>query len=110
MSTAYLWPLYGDHNEMAFHLAPTRAHTVVTELLEGFAGTLVTDDYKAYAKFAAKSQDVRHAACWVHTRRGFEKALSSDCDLDGQALDRIAALYEAEQKLHVVYSNKRLSQ
>ncbi len=109
MSTAWFWPLYGDRDEVVFHFAPSRAHKVVSELLAGFSGTLVTDGYDAYEKFAARNAAVRHAACWVHTRRGFEKALSSDRDLAGQALDRIAALYEAEQQLRSLAPDKHLA-
>jgi transposase len=99
MAAGYFWPLYGDQDEVAFHFAPTRAHKVVDDLLKGFQGTLVSDGYDAYESFAARNAKVRHAACWVHTRRGFDKALSSDHTLADQALGRIAALYEAEQKL-----------
>ena len=99
MSTGYFWPLYGDRDEVAFHFAPTRAHKVVDELLSGFSGTLVSDGYDAYEKFAARNTDVRHAACWVHTRRGFDKALASDNALADEALERIGALYEQERKL-----------
>jgi len=99
MATGYLWPLYGDRDEVSFHFAPTRSHTVVFELLDGFAGTLVSDGYEAYEKFASQSAEVCHAACWTHTRRGFDKALASDRDLADQALDLIADLYQADEKL-----------
>ena len=110
MSTGYFWPLYGDHDEVVFHFAPTRAHKVVDGLLSGFSGTLVSDGYDAYEKFAARNADVRHAACWVHTRRGFEKALSSDRDLAEEALARIGALYDAERKLNSLNREKVLAQ
>jgi len=110
MSTGYFWPLYGDRDEVVFCFAPTRAHKVVDDLLAGFTGTLVSDGYDAYEKFAARNTDVRHAACWVHTRRGFEKALSSDGDLAEQALTRIAALYEAERQLGSVAPENLLAQ
>ena len=109
MATGYFWPLYGDGDEVVFHFAPTRAHKVVDDLLAGFSGTLVTDGYDAYEKFAARNGDVRHAACWVHTRRGFDKALASDRALAEQALDRIAALYEAEKKLSRLAPEKVLA-
>lgn len=99
MNTAYFWPLFGDQDEVAFHFAPTRAHSVVFELLDGYAGTLVTDGYEAYKQFAAKNAEVCHAACWVHTRRGFDKALASDQDLADQALQQIAELYQVEGKM-----------
>ncbi len=99
MATGYFWPLYGDRDEVVFHFAPTRAYSVVVDVLGGFAGTLITDGYEAYKQYAAKSDKVCHAACWVHTRRGFDKALASDRELADQALNRIANLYEAEGKL-----------
>ncbi len=107
MSTAYFWPLYGDQDEVAFHFAPTRSHSVVFEMLNGYAGTLITDGYEAYRKFAAKSGKVCHAACWVHTRRGFDKALASDQRLADEALVKIASLYKAEEKLSHLTPEKR---
>ncbi len=107
MNTAYFWPLFGDQNEVAFHFAPTRSHSVVFELLDGYAGTLVTDGYEAYKQFAAKNDDVCHAACWVHTRRGFDKALVSDRDLADRALQQIADLYQVEEKIRHLAPEKR---
>jgi len=40
-----------------------------------------------------------HAACWVHLRRGFEKALDSEPHTAQQALDIIAALYRHEKHI-----------
>lgn len=99
MATGYFWPLYGDRDEVSFHFATTRSHSVVDELLDGYAGTLLSDGYDAYSKFAARSDEVCHAACWVHARRGFDKALTSERKLADQALERIAALYAADKKL-----------
>jgi transposase len=99
MATGYFWPVYGDSHEVCFHFAPTRAHSVVPALLADFKGTLLTDGYEAYAKYASKSAAVRHAACWVHTRRGFEKALDSDRELADEALVRIGRLYELESAM-----------
>jgi len=54
MSTAYFWPLYGDQDEVAFHFSPTRSHSVVFEMLGGYAGTLITDVMKPTEKRQAK--------------------------------------------------------
>ncbi len=110
MATGYFWPLYGDHDEVAFHFAPTRAHKVVGEVLDKFKGTLISDGYDAYDKFAARTTDVRHAACWVHTRRGFDRALASDKVLADEALDRIGKLYEEERKLKALKADKVIAQ
>jgi len=107
MSTAYFWPLYGDQDEVAFHFAPTRSHSVVHEMLDGYVGTLISDGYDAYKQYAAKSSQVCHAACWVHTRRGFDKALSSDQTLADEALGKIARLYKVEEKLGHLTPEKR---
>jgi len=109
MNTGYFWPLYGDGDEVVFHFADTRAHKVVDDLLRRFKGTLVSDGYEAYEKFAARTEDVRHAACWVHTRRGFDKALSSDAVLAEEALSRIGELYEQERKLGSLKPDKILA-
>jgi transposase len=99
MATGYFWPVYGDKDEVCFHFAPTRAHAVVPALLAGFRGTLVSDGYDAYDRYAAKSATVRHAACWVHARRGFDKALATDKAAATDALDRIGQLYDVEREL-----------
>jgi transposase len=110
MNKAYFWPLFGDQNEVAFHFSPTRSHSVVFEVLDGYAGTLITDGYEAYKNYAKKFSDVCHAACWVHTRRGFDKALASDRNLADQALEKIADLYKVEENLRHLAPEKRQAQ
>jgi len=56
-----------------YHYAPSRARSVVNELLDGYAGTLVTDGYSAYDALPR----VRHAGCWAHARRKFHEALNA---------------------------------
>jgi transposase len=99
MATGWFWPLYGDKDEVCFHFAPTRSHAVVPDLLAGFRGTLLSDGYGAYEKYASKSATVRHAACWVHARRWFDKALDSDTVMASEAIKRIGQLYEVEREL-----------
>jgi len=99
MQTGYFWPVYGDRDEVCFHFAPTRSHAVVGQLLVGFKGTLLSDGYKAYTKYAERTATVRHAACWVHVRRGFDQALGSDPATATEALERIGQLYEVEREL-----------
>ena len=69
MRTAWLWPVYGDGDEVVFHYAPTRAHRHVHAFLGAFRGTLLTDGYEGYAAYAAqRPEEVIHAQCWSHTR------------------------------------------
>jgi hypothetical protein len=97
---AYFWPIYGEADEIAFSYTPSRASAHVREVLgEAFKGTLVTDGYEAYAKYAKNHALVTHAECWAHTRRYFEKAASAEPQATQQALAIIGALYQHEQTI-----------
>lgn len=100
MRQAYFWPIYGQADEMAFCYAPSRAGAHVHTLLgERFTGTLVSDGYEAYARYARVRSEVTHAKCWAHTRRYFERAQEAEPQAAREALDWIAALYAAEGKI-----------
>ena len=47
MRQAYLWPIYGDGDEMVFHYAESRVHHHVQTFLGDFNGTLLSDGYEA---------------------------------------------------------------
>ena len=105
MRQAYFWPMYGDADEIVFHYAPSREHRHVQTLLGEFQGTLLSDGYEAYAAYARNNDQVTHAQCWSHCRRGFERAQESEPGAGGEALAIIGALYRHEQiirdqKLH----------
>ena len=97
---AYFWPIYGEADEIAFSYSPSRASAHVREVLgETFKGTLVTDGYEAYAKYAKNHALVTHAECWAHTRRYFEKAAAAEPEATQEALAIIGALYQHEQTI-----------
>ena len=65
MRTGWLWPVYGDSDEIVFPYAPSRAHRHVYAFLGEFRGTLLTDGYEAYAAYAGRRPgEVTHARCW----------------------------------------------
>lgn len=99
MRTAYFWPLYGDQHEVAFPYAPSRAKQHAEEILSRYCGTLLSDGYEAYARYAARRTDLVHALCWVHARRGFVQAQDVEPRRAQQALDFLAALYEQEGEI-----------
>jgi transposase len=100
MRQTYFWPIYGDRDEVVFTWSAGRSHQHAVDQLSGFSGILLTDGYDAYvratAKLNAEDQKVTHAGCWVHSRRGFERALAMEPALAQQAMDRIAELYQIE--------------
>ncbi|HEU0198300.1 MAG TPA: IS66 family transposase [Nevskiaceae bacterium] len=99
LHAAYFWPLYGEDDEVSFTFADTRAKSHIDAVLgEHFHGTLLTDGYSAYARYAASRPEVTHAQCWTHMRRYFERAVDSDGQAQ-QALQLIAALYREEARI-----------
>jgi transposase len=99
MRTAYFWPLYGEQDEVAFPYAPSRSKRHVEEILGAFAGTLITDGYDAYERYVERRDELTHALCWAHTRRGFVKSEDVEPARSGKALDLIGQLYAVESKL-----------
>ena len=97
MKQAYLWPIYGENDEVVFHYAPSRAHHHVENFLKGFTGTLISDGYSAYTAYAKKHDTLIHALCWAHARRYFEAAEKADPNASAAALVLIGALYRHEQ-------------
>ena len=95
----YLWPIYGDQDEVAFPFSASRAQTVVREALGTFCGVFLTDGYSVYERFTQKTTAILHAQCWSHTRRQFEKAQGAEPRLVAAALDRIAKMYKEEAKM-----------
>jgi len=98
MRTGYFWPVYGDQHEVAFPYASSRGKRHAEEILGTYCGTLVSDGYDAYARYAARKEGVVHALCWVHARRGFVKAQDVEPVRAQRALDFIAALYAVEEE------------
>lgn len=99
MHIGYFWGLLGDRNEIAFLSHQSRAHRVVPEILGNFSGTLVTDDYAAYSKYAETTARIIHALCWSHTRRYFDEAKKSDREKCSWVLDRIREIYAIEAQI-----------
>jgi transposase len=98
MRQAYLWPIYGEDDEIAFHYAPNREHRHVGKILgPDFTGTLLSDGYAAYSAYATHKDGVTHASCWAHCRRGFEQAKDAEPQASAEALALIGALYRHEQ-------------
>lgn len=98
LQQAYYWPVLGDKDEICFAFAASRGKKVTEKLLSGFKGTLLTDGYNVYERYA-KRYNIEHAQCWVHARRYFVKAEKYEPELVQEALEMIAKLYKTEKAI-----------
>lgn len=73
----YFWLAVGgppDRRVYRYHYHPSRGSEVALDLLAGFKGTVMSDDWAVYAKVCEKLQ-LTHIACNDHARRQFDKAV-----------------------------------
>ncbi len=105
MRQAYFWPLYGDLDEIVFAYTSSRQHACVEDIIGDYRGTLLSDGYAAYERYAESREDVTHAQCWSHSRRYFERALDAETASAEEALALIGALYRHEE----IIRNKSLA-
>ncbi len=63
------------------------------------------------AKLNEKEEIITHAACWVHARRYFDRALLIEPITAQEAIDQIAQLYKNEKhiKEHITDSSDALA-
>ena len=100
MKQGWFWPVLGEDGSIAFHFSPSRGQQVVLDLIgESFSGTLQSDGYAVYARYAAAHDTITHALCWSHTRRQFLRAEQSDPEDIAHILTLIKALYAVEAEL-----------
>ena len=98
---AYVW-VYRTTNfvlqrAVLFDFAATRGGEHPRRVLQGFGGTLVTDDYSAY--HSLHTQGITAALCMAHARRRlFEAHEFNGSEIAGQAVTLIAKLYEIERE------------
>jgi hypothetical protein len=93
----WLWPIYGEADEVCFTYSASRGKQHIEDQLKGFAGVLLTDGYAAYASFAQNKPGIIQAQCWAHARRYFVKAEKIEPEAVSQALDTIRGLYRIEE-------------
>jgi len=99
LNAVWYWPIYGEGDEVCFTYSASRGRQHVDTVLEKFEGTLLTDGYAAYERFAANRPGVTHAQCWAHARRGFERAEQGEPEAVAEALEFIGTLYRVEAEI-----------
>ena len=98
---AYVW-VYRTTNFVTqravfYDFSTGRGGENARRVLQGFAGTLVSDDFSGY--HALQAQGVTAALCMAHARRKlFEAHQFNGSQIAGQAVALIAKLYEIERE------------
>jgi transposase len=115
----YFWAIARDDRPwggseppaVVYSYAPGRGHAHAAALLGDYRGILQCDGYSAYKQLAgAKSneQSLTLVFCWSHVRRGFYDLAKTKSPIAVEALTRIGALYEIEQRVRGKPPDERL--
>lgn len=100
MKTGWFWPVYGEADEVVFTFSNSRARQHLDDTLKPhFSGTLISDGYAAYARYAEQTEGVTHAQCWTHTRRQYIEAEADEPASVAWALEMIGQLYQVETEI-----------
>ena len=78
-------------------------------MLADFRGVLQTDGYSAYESLVKEFPDrLIPAGCWMHTRRGFDEALTTTSHpLAAESLARIQVLYDIDEQTKALSFDER---
>lgn len=100
LKQGYFWPLYGEEDEVVFTYSDSRGRRHIEQVLKSqFTGTLITDGYAAYSRYAETTQGITHAQCWVHSRRYFINAQERNPKASAEAIEQIGQLYQVEKAI-----------
>ncbi len=98
MKSGWFWPLYGDADEVGFTYSNSRGRLHIERVLnDQFSGTLISDGYAAYARYAEAQKGITHTQCWVDGRRYFIDAQNEHPKQATEALQQIAKLDNIEE-------------
>jgi len=109
-SRAYVW-VYRTTNFVAqravyYDFSTGRGGENARRVLQGFGGTLVSDDFSGY--HALQAQGVTAALCMAHARRKlFEAHQFNGSPIAGHAVALIAKLYEVEREVRELVPEAR---
>jgi transposase len=83
----------------AYWIRDHRSKEAAAQVLEGYAGILMSDGYAVYQALARGAPAITPVHCWAHVRRKYVEAESSYPTECGRAIESIGALYEIEREV-----------
>lgn len=123
-SKSYMWvhrsgELFDDKAIVLYEYQKTRHHEHPLHFYAGYNGVLVTDGLQQYHLVENKIPGLTNANCWAHARRDFADACKAmdktspqamKQSIAHQALELIAQIYVADEKLKHLDAEERLNQ
>ncbi len=106
--TGRFWVYVGDraHPYTVYDYTPSRRRDGPAAFLDGYKGYLQADAFGGYDGIYA-SGDVVEVACWVHARRKFHDARSTDSARAHRMLAWIRQLYDVEKDARKLDAEQR---
>lgn len=97
IKTGRLWVQIGDRNNdfIVYDYTPDRSGSGPERIFKGYEGYLQADAYSGYDALF-KSGKIQEVGCWMHARRNFYEARTSDPVRSHLLLAWVAGLYEIE--------------
>lgn len=93
----YYWVYYSPlTRSVLFDYQQGRGRDGPSQMLQNFTGYMQTDGYGVYERYGQRP-DITHLGCWAHARRYFERALDTDHQQAGYAMELIQQLYGIER-------------
>ena len=107
--TGRLWVYWGDdgHPYTVYEATASRSRDGPKKFLGGFKGHLQADAFSGYD--CVFDAGVTEVGCWAHARRKFVEALKTAAGPASEALARIRALYDVEERAQDLTAAERLA-
>jgi len=94
----HLWPYVGQGGNVFVEYTPDWSGTGPQAVLADFHGYLVVDGYKGYEALFGPSSPRTEVGCWMHARRGFERAYQAGDARGSTVLALVQKLYAVERQ------------
>lgn len=96
----YMWGLVDTKNKLTFFTYEdgSRSKNIISNILEGYIGTIQTDGYSAYRSIGEdEGNKIKRLSCLCHIRRKFIESRDSNPGLSDFALSLIDKIYRLEK-------------
>jgi transposase len=98
----HLWPYVGQGGNVFVEYTPDWSGQGPQAVLADFHGYLVVDGYKGYEALFGPASPRTEVGCWMHARRGFERAWQAGDARGGTVLALVQKLYAVERQASAV--------